>query len=276
MGKKTWIITGTSQGFGKELVKQLLEKGDQVVATTRNPKALDDLNADPNQILIASLNIKDRNACFALVQESIEKFGKIDVLINNIGYGLVGSIEEVSEEEWREQFEVNVFGTLHMTQAVLPHFREQGSGYIQVLSSIAGLRSTPGIGYYNGSKFALEGMFEALSQELSSFNIGVTIIEPGPFRTNFAGDSIHLTQNPLEDYVPVVLPFRDYLKKANGNQAGDPVKAAKIMIDLADNEHKPKRLVLGKMAYQAYKSKLQEEMDRLEKWKDLSDSADFS
>jgi len=275
MNTKTWLVTGTSQGFGRELVKQILEKGDQVIATTRNPESLKEFHTYSDHLLVKGLDIKNREACFDLVKEGTNHFGKIDVLINNIGYGLGGGIEEVLEKEWREEFEVNVFGTLHMTQAILPHMRERKSGYIQVLSSIAGLKSTPGAGYYNGSKFALEGMFEALYAEIAPFNIGLTIIEPGPFRTNFAGDSIRVTENLLPAYEPITGPFRDYIKKANGNQAGDPAKAAKIMIDLVESDKRPLRLVLGKMAVQTYKTKLQQELDRVNEWAAISESADF-
>jgi len=275
MSKKTWLVTGTSQGFGRELVKGILEKGDNVIATTRKPEALNEFEKYGNQILIKALDIKNRQECFDLVQESINHFGQIDVLINNIGYGLGGGIEEVLESEWREQFEINVFGTLHITQAVIPHMRQRKSGYIQVLSSIAGLRSTPGAGYYNGTKFALEGMFEALYNELAPLNIFVTIIEPGPFRTNFAGDSIRITENLIPEYEPITGPFREYIKKANGNQAGDPVKAAKIMIELVEGEKKPLRLVLGKIALNTYKAKLQQELDRVNEWQEISESADF-
>lgn len=275
MVKKTWLVTGTSQGFGRELVKGILEKGDQVIATTRNPEALSEFDSYGDRLMIKALDIKDANDCLDLVKESLSRFGQIDVLINNIGYGLGGGIEEVSEKEWREQFEVNVFGTLHITQAVLPYMRERKSGYIQVLSSIAGLRATPGAGYYNGTKFALEGMFEALYAELAPLNIAVTIIEPGPFRTNFAGDSIRITENIIPDYVPITGPFREYIKNAHGNQAGDPAKAAKIMIDLVEGDKKPVRLVLGKMAVNAYKAKLQQELDRVNEWRSISESADF-
>jgi short-subunit dehydrogenase len=275
MSKKTWLITGTSQGFGKELVKHILENGDEVIATSRNPSALEEFRSYGDQLMVRGLDIKNRDSSIDLTREAIDRFGKIDVLINNIGYGLAGGIEEVKESEWREQFEINVFGTLHITQAVLPYMRARKSGYIQVLSSIAGLRATPGAGYYNGTKFALEGMFEALSSELAPLNIGVTIIEPGPFRTNFAGDSIRISENLISDYAEITGPFREYLKKANGNQAGDPVKAAKIMVDLAERDKKPIRLLLGKMAFNTYKTKLQQELERINEWQSISESADF-
>lgn len=275
MSAKTWLITGTSQGFGRELVKQLLEKGENVIATTRKVESLREFEPYSDHLLVKSLDIQDRSASFDLVKEATERFGKIDVLINNIGYGLAAGIEEASEKDWRKEFEINVFGTLHITQAVLPHMRANKSGYIQVLSSIAGLRASPGVGFYNGTKFALEGMFEALHQELAPFNISVTIIEPGPFRTNFAGDSIQIGENLISEYESITGPFREYLKKANGTQAGDPVKAAKIMIDLAYQNSKPMRLLLGKMAVNAYKTKLKQELDRVNEWQVLSESADF-
>ena len=275
MSIKTWLITGSSQGFGRELVKQLLEKGENVIATTRSEAALQEFRIFGDRLMIKELDLKNRESCFSLVEEVLSRFGQIDVLINNAGYGQGGAIEEVSEDAWREQFEINVFGTLNITQAVLPRMRERKSGYIQVLSSIAGLKSTPGIGFYNGTKFALEGLFEAMAQELAPLNIGVTIIEPGPFRTNFAGNSFRAAQNQLKDYDSTAGSFREYIKNANGNQAGDPIKAAKIMIELEESKKKPVRLLLGKTAVKTYIGKLQLEMNRVEEFKTLSESADF-
>ncbi|MDQ1086397.1 oxidoreductase [Siphonobacter sp. SORGH_AS_1065] len=268
-----WFITGCSSGFGKELARQLLEKGEQVVATARNLDSLQDLDSE-KQLLKLSLDITDQSAVESAVKEAISRFERIDVLINNAGYGLGGGLEEASDEQIRAQFETNVFGTIQVTKAILPLMREQKSGYIQVLSSIAGLVSTPGFAYYNGSKFALEGMFEALQQEVRPFGIKVTIVEPGPFRTEFAGSSIKLA-DPIPAYAETAGKIRNYFDKTNGNQLGDPVKAAEILIGLVERDEPPLRLLLGNWAVDRYTQKLETELKHIKAWEELSRSADF-
>lgn len=268
-----WFITGCSSGFGKELARQLLEKGEQVVATARNLDSLEDLGLD-EQVLKLSLDITDASAVESAVKEAVSRFERIDVLINNAGYGLGGALEEASDEQIRAQIETNVFGTINVTKAVLPLMREQKSGYIQVISSIAGLVSTPGFAYYNGSKFALEGMFEALQQEVRPFGIRVTIVEPGPFRTEFAGTSIKLA-DPIPEYAETAGKIRTYFEKTNGNQVGDPAKAAGILIALVEKEEPPLRLLLGNWAVERYKQKLEMELKHIQAWEELSRSADF-
>ncbi len=268
-----WFITGCSSGFGKELARQLLEKGEQVVATARNLDSLEDLGTD-ERVLKLSLDITDASAIESAVKEAVSRFERIDVLINNAGYGLGGALEEASDEQIRDQFETNVFGTINVTKTVLPLMREQKSGYIQVISSIAGLVSTPGFAYYNGSKFALEGMFEALQQEVRPFGIKVTIVEPGPFRTEFAGTSIKLA-DPIPAYAETAGKIRTYFEKTNGNQVGDPAKAAGILISLVEKEEPPLRLLLGSWAVERYKQKLEMELKHIQAWEELSRSADF-
>ena len=268
-----WFITGCSSGFGKELTRQLLEKGEQVVATARHLDSLEDLDSK-EQLLKLTLDITDPSAVESAVQEAIGRFERIDVLINNAGYGLGGGLEEASDEQIRAQFETNVFGTINVTKAVLPLMREQKSGYVQVLSSIAGLVSTPGFAYYNGSKFALEGMFEALQQEVKPFGIKVTIVEPGPFRTEFAGSSIKLA-DPIPEYAETAGKIRTYFEKTNGKQIGDPKKAAEILISLVEREEPPLRLLLGNWAVERYRQKLEMELKHVNVWEELSRSADF-
>ncbi|OZI05305.1 short-chain dehydrogenase/reductase [Siphonobacter sp. BAB-5385] len=269
-----WFITGCSSGFGQEIARQLLEKGEQVVATARRVETLQELGESEN-LLTLSLDITDLEAINSAVSSAHERFGRIDVLINNAGYGLGGGLEEVSQEELRTQFDTNVFGTINVTKAVLPLMREQKKGYIQVLSSIAGLVSTPGLSMYNGSKYALEGIFESVAQEIRPFGIKVTIIEPGPFRTEFAGSSIKIAE-PLPEYAETAGKIRDYFEKTNGKQVGDPVKAAEILIGLADREEPPLRLQLGAWAVERYQQKLENELKHSKAWEDISRSADYT
>jgi NAD(P)-dependent dehydrogenase (short-subunit alcohol dehydrogenase family) len=272
--KKVWLITGCSSGFGKELVTQLSAKGEQVIATARN---IDSLKyTDAANVLKLKLDVTNAADIKNVVDTSIAKFGRIDVLINNAGYGQGGALEEVSDEAIRAQFETNVFGVINLTKAVLPHMRKQGSGTIQVLSSIAGLISSAGFGIYNASKFALEGLFEAVAAEVAHLNIKVTLIEPGPFRTEFLGGSIKVAES-IEDYQSgTVGTTRNYIASMSNKQAGNPVKAAEFMIEVAEAEKAPLRLLLGRSAWERYQNKLNNELKNLEAGKHYALDADFA
>src|SRR5271168_1634033 len=186
-----WFITGTSQGFGRELVRAALQRGDSVVATSRNPKTVTSAFPDAgNRLLAVSLDLRDEKQITSVIEQSVVKFGRIDVLVNNAGHGLTGAIEEASDTEVASVFEINVFGLLRVTRAVLPYFRKQKSGHVVNLSSIGGLVGLPGWGIYNATKFAVEGLSEALAAETTPLGIGVTIVEPGPFPTDFLGGSL--------------------------------------------------------------------------------------
>jgi NAD(P)-dependent dehydrogenase (short-subunit alcohol dehydrogenase family) len=274
MKKNVWFITGCSSGFGKEIAKQLLDAGECVVATARNISSLDDLPKSEN-LMTLTLDVKDKAAINTCVDAAIARFGRIDKLINNAGYGQMGALEEVSDADLHEQFETNFWGVVHLTRAVLPHMRLQKSGTIQVVSSIAGLIGSAGASVYNASKFALEGMFEALSVELQEHNIQISIVEPGPFRTAFLDYSLKLPE-AMEAYTSgAPARTREFLETGNGKQIGDPVVAVQHMISVCNMPQPPLRLVLGASAYDRYKNKLNKELEQLEAIKQLAISADY-
>jgi len=253
---KTIFITGASRGFGKLWAAALLERGDRVIATARNISTLDDLvNKYGDNILPLQLDVTDRAADFAAVKKAKEHFGSIDILINNAGYGLFGSVEETSEKEAREQIETNFFGLLWLTQAVLPVMREQGYGHIIQVSSVVGLIAPPVLGLYNASKFAVEGMSETLAAEVKGFGIHVTLIEPNGYATDWASASaIHTT--PMPEYEAVKTAFRAGM---SDDAFGIPEATTNAVLKLIDSEQPPIRLLLGKYAYpwikQAYASR---------------------
>src|SRR6202012_3622398 len=221
-----WLITGTSQGFGSELVRVALQRGDSVVATSRNPQKVWD--AFPNaggRLLAVSLDLKDEKQIHSVVEQTVGRFGRIDVLVNNAGHGLTGAVEEASDAEIMNVFATDVFGLLRLTRAVLPHLRKQRSGNIVNLSSIGGLVGLPGWGIYNSTKFAVEGLSEALAGETAPLGIKVTIVEPGPFRTDFLGGSLTATAKVLPDYQETAGQTRTGNQQRNGKQPGDPAKA---------------------------------------------------
>src|SRR6202012_3663483 len=226
-----WLITGTSQGFGSELVRVALQRGDSVVATSRNPQKVWD--AFPNaggRLLAVSLDLKDEKQIHSVVEQTVGRFGRIDVLVNNAGHGLTGAVEEASDAEIMNVFETNVFGLLRLTRAVLPHLRKQRSGNVVNLSSIGGLVGLPGWGIYNATKFAVEGLSEALAVEVGPLGIRVTIVEPGPFRTDFLGGSLATTAKKLDAYNDTAGKTREAAPGRNRNQPGDPVLAAEAII----------------------------------------------
>lgn len=255
---KVWFITGASSGFGAELAKAAIERGDQVVATFRKAAQASDFTmAYQGKGLGVLLDVTQPAQIEAGVQRALQQFGRIDVLVNNAGYGTIGAVEEFSMEEIREQFETNFFGAVALTKAVLPLMREQKSGHILAISSAAGFKATGGFGVYNASKFALEGFNEALAQEVGPFGIKVTIVQPGPFRTQFAGSSVKLAATRMDEYktTPVAQMYH-YISRIDGRQEGDPVKGANAIVDFVHGEGKTLRLPLGKHSLDAIKAKL--------------------
>jgi len=254
---KVWLVTGSSTGFGRCLVEELLKKGERVVATARNPQTLEGLKAfaqKDTQLLIHKLDVNVEQERFDVVSAANNAFGQIDVLVNNAGYGLLGALEEVKENEIRNLFDTNVFSLMLMTQAVLPTMRKQKSGHILNLSSIAGFSASSGFGIYNATKFAVEGHSESLAQELAPFGIKVSIIEPGPFRTDFAGRSLVVSKE-MPEYAESSGVKRKYFAKVEGTQAGDPVKAALLMISIVEKKY-PLRVPMGNNAVDRIKQKL--------------------
>lgn len=255
---KTWFITGASSGFGRELVQAVLRKGDKVAATFRKPEqasAFTQQNSDNGLGIL--LDVTNEEQIKSGIQSALAKFGHIDVVVNNAGYGTIGAIEEFSLEEIRAQMETNFFGAIAVTKEFLPILRQQGSGHIVQISSQAGFRAAAGFGVYNASKFALEGFSEALAQEVAPFGIKVTIVEPGPFRTEFLAGSMKAAQQKIEAYqsTPVGGMYQ-YVVNNNGKQEGDPVKAAQAIVDYVYGDHKALRLPLGKAPVQAIRMKI--------------------
>ena len=272
----TWFVTGASRGFGALIVEKALAKGDQVVATARNPKAIvERFGAQPNLLAVA-LDVTDESQAHQAVGQAIARFGRIDILVNNAGYGLLGAVEEASGAEIEALYRTNVFGLLAVTRAVLPHMRRQHSGRILNFSSIGGYRSGPGFGVYCSTKFAVEGLTEALAAELAPLGIHATAIEPGYFRTDFL-DSTSLSVSPIEidDYTETAGVVRSKAKDISHNQPGNPDKLAEVLISFVDAENPPVRLPLGSDTVAAIEAKHASDAELLAQWRAVSLSTDF-
>jgi len=276
MAMGVWFITGCSTGFGRDLARLLLEQGQSVVATARNPDTLDDLVAiAPDRALAAKLDVTDAGQIDAAVAAARDRFGRIDVLVNNAGYGYQSSVEEGEEDAIRAQFDANVFGLFSVTRAVLPAMRAQRSGLIVNITSLAGFLGLPSSGYYAASKHAVEGWSDALAAEVAPLGIGVTCVEPGPFRTDWAGRSLHQTPNRIADYAETAGARMAGTRNISGMQPGDPVRAAQAIIDLADQAKPPRHLVMGKFAYDMVTQTLRERLDEVERLRDISLATDY-
>ena len=260
MAEKTWFITGTSRGFGREWTSAALQRGDRVAATARDPGTLDDLAAEHGDSLLPmALDVTDRDAVFETVRRAHEHFGRLDVVVNNAGYGQFGMVEELSEQEARDQIETNLFGALWVTQAALPFLREQGSGHILQVSSIGGISAFPGIGMYHASKWALEGISQSLAQEVKDFGIHVTLIEPGGFSTDWGGASARHAE-ALDAYADVHEASRQR-RERGANAAGDPTASAEAVMRIVDADEPPLRAFFGSaplgIAEKDYESRLE-------------------
>lgn len=277
MSNKIWFITGVSTGIGRHLAEQAALAGNTVIGTVRKQEQVEDINnLVSGKTFGYLLDVNNHPKVAEVINEVASKFGKIDVLVNNAGYGLFGGIEEVTMQEARDQMETNFFGALAVTQAVLPVMRAQKSGHIFQVSSIAGLTGSAGLGIYNASKHALEGFSEALYYELEALNIKVTLVEPGPFRTLWAGASMKYSEQEIADYRSTrVGKVKEMLEARNGAQPGDPVKAALAIITIAETKNPPLRLALGKIAIGAIQGKIDLLTKELNEWKELSTGADF-
>ncbi len=274
---KVWLITGCSKGLGLAFAEAVLAHGDRLVATARDIDSLAGLGASASErVLHLALDVTSEREVQSVLARATARFGRIDVLVNNAGYGLAGAVEEVSDTEARAQIETNLFGTLNMTRAVLPGMRAQRSGHILQISSIAGFAATPGLGIYNASKFALEGYSEALALELAGFGIRVTIVEPGPFRTDWAGPSLATPTLRIEAYADSAHKTIAMLNGYSGKQPGDPAKAAAALIAVVESERPPLRLPLGEMAVGRVRTKLAAIADELDAWEKLALSTSFS
>ena len=267
MKQKVWFITGASRGFGKVWTEAALQRGDKVAATVRKLDTLKEMQDQfGDAVLALELDVTNRKECFDVIKKAKDQFGKLDVVINNAGYGQFGMIEEISEEEARQQMETNFFGALWITQAALPIMRDQGSGHILQVSSIGGILAFENIGLYNASKWALEAFTESLSKEVAGFGIHVTLIEPGGYKTDWAGDSAkHAQAIPAYDVV------REQRAKFRGAmKMGDPAATAEAILKVVDAEQPPLRIFLGEQPIQWAKDQYQKRLDNWEQWQPVS------
>ena len=271
---RTWLITGASRGFGALITEQALRAGDAVIATARNPQDITDRLGDHPHLLAVRLDVTREEEAHQAVAEGIKRFGRIDVLINNAGFGVLGAVEETSASETERLFATNVFGLLNVTRAVLPHMRAQRSGRIINISSIGGYQAYMGWGVYGSTKFAVEGISEALHQELAPLGIHATVVEPGFFRTDFLDEqSLVKTALVLPDYDETVGKMRTFAEAANHAQPGDPLKLAEAMLTLVNTPNPPQRLALGSDARIEAKNRLVAQ--ELAEWSELALSTDF-
>ena len=267
-----WFITGTSRGFGREWAIAALERGDKVAATARNTSSLDDLVAKYGDALLPiALDVTDRDADFAAVKLAHAHFGRLDIVVNNAGYGQFGFIEELSESDARDQIETNVFGALWVTQAALPYLRAQRSGHIIQVSSIGGITAFQNVGIYHASKWALEGFSQSLAQEVASFGVHVTLIEPGGFSTDWAGSSAkHATALP--DYADAHAEA-DRVRSQRVAKSGDPKASAAAVLKIVDAENPPLRVFFGELPLQLAKADYQNRLKTWEEWQPVAELA---
>jgi NAD(P)-dependent dehydrogenase (short-subunit alcohol dehydrogenase family) len=277
MSNRTWFITGASRGFGQSFAQAALAAGDRVAATARDTSALDDLVAEHGDaVLPIELDVTDRDAAFAAVRQAHDRLGRLDVVVNNAGYGVAGAIEELSEEQARKQIEVNLFGALWVTQAALPFLRQQGSGWLVQVSSIGGLAAFPLTGIYHASKWALEGFSETLRQEVEPFGVKVLMVEPSGFRTDWAGSSMDRAQ-PIDAYqqIDTIAKRRSTQQEDNnGSQAGNPDLAAQALLDTLARPDPPFRLLLGNVAYDMAIDRYESRLKEFHAGEDVARSAD--
>ncbi|MBF9239153.1 SDR family NAD(P)-dependent oxidoreductase [Hymenobacter sp. BT683] len=273
---QTWFITGASSGFGEALATYILEQGGRVAATFRQPGQAEAFTSQaPGRTLGLVCDVTNEAQVKTAVADAIAHFDHLDVVVNNAGYGSMGSIEEVPAEEVQRQFDVNVFGALHVLRAVLPHLRARRSGHILNITSIGGLRAFPGVGVYNASKFALEGIGESLSLQLAPLGIHVTNVEPSGFRTKWAGESATFADTKIDDYQATVGENMRAIQGYSGRQPGDPVRAAKAMYDVVQLTKPPLHLPLGKAAVKGAREKFAALSQELEQYAAMGDAADF-
>lgn len=274
--QKVILVTGASKGFGLEIAKTALAAGDKVIATVRSKadQLAASLNNDPN-LLVVTMDVTNEAQVKGAVAEGLLRFGKIDVLINNAGYGIVTAIEEATDAEVKAQYDTNVFGLLNVIRAVLPHLRAQRSGHIINISSLFGFGAIPGWALYGSTKFAVEGISKGLALELEPLNIKVTVVEPGLFSTDFLStESYSASKNIIADYAATVGPMRDGADQLHGNQPGDPKKLAKVVVDIAHNENPPLHLPIGKDAVGMYKANAEKTNKEIDQWIEVSTSTD--
>lgn len=274
--QKNWLITGAARGFGFEIAKAVLASGDRVIATVRS-KA-DELYQKLNHpdLLVVLLELSDEDQARAIAKEAIDKFGRIDVLVNNAGQGILSAVEEASDAEIKKNYEVNVFGLLNVTRAVLPYMRKERKGHVINFSSVGGLTGITGWGLYGSTKFAVEGITEAMAAELAPLGIYATAVEPGFFRTDFLDESsLTHTGNIIADYAETVGQMRSYAGEVNRKQPGDPAKLARAIVKLAAAEKPPVHLPLGKDTLHYFKEKMDRFNAEIAEWHEVITGTDF-
>jgi NADP-dependent 3-hydroxy acid dehydrogenase YdfG len=273
---KTWFITGCSTGFGREIAKAVLARGWNVVITARNPASVADMaKGYEATTLVLPLDVTHRREIAVAVKAAETRFGAIDVLVNNAGYGYRAAIEEGEDAQVRQMFDTNVFGLIDVTKAVLPGMRARRSGHIVNISSVGGRVATPGMGYYSATKFAVGGLSTALRMEVAPLGIKVTLIEPGPFRTDFAGRSMTEAATQIDDYAPTAGKTRTEFAARAGKQAGDPARAAQAIIKAVESDNPPLHLLLGAVTLQRIDAELNERRAEMEAWRSTTAGADF-
>jgi len=277
MNQKIWFITGISSGLGKALALKVMQQGDFVVGTFRKAAQVESFNLEhQGSGLGLQLDVTDSEGIIAAFAQIEQEFGRLDVLVNNAGYGFAGAVEEADLDEVRAIFEVNVFGALQVTQHALPLMRRQKSGHILQISSGAGFKATPGFGIYNATKFALEGFSEALADEVRPLGIRVTIIEPGPFRTEFAAGSLVRAAREIQDYIPTAGIFRQRMAGIDGKQEGDPLKGAAAIIQVVNAHEAPMRLPLGRIVLGNIQAELDSVRKDMDDWRSVSEGTVYS
>ena len=270
-----WFITGCSTGFGRELALAVLDKGWRAVVTARQPSSLAEFEERyGDRALVLELDVTQAGQIKHAVEKTLQQFGCIDVLVNNAGYGYLSAIEEGDDQDVRDMFEVNFFGLADTIKAVLPTMREQRAGHIVNITSVGGLIGNPGSGYYAATKFAVEGLSEALAAETADLGIKVTAVEPGPFRTDWAGRSMVRSARSIPDYDALFDPVRQARQEKSGQQLGDPVKAARAMLAIIESQNPPTHLLLGSDALSLVREKLARLGEEIDRWEALTRSTD--
>lgn len=276
MDGQVWLITGTSTGFGRAIAEEVLAQGGRVIATARDVRSLHGLVAAyPDRAKALTLDVTEPAQITAAVAAGRAAFGRIDVLVNNAGYGLVGALEEVTDEQMRVNIETNFIGPLHVMRAVLPIVREQKKGHFVTISAVAAFHNEMGFAVYGGSKAALEAATEAVAAEGVLFGLKATVVEPGPFRTEFIANGLERAANKIADYAGTSGKFVGFLEKINGNQPGDPVLAARAIIQAVNSPKPPRRLILGKYAYDRVRRRLDAIGKEMAEWEPVGLNTDF-
>jgi NAD(P)-dependent dehydrogenase (short-subunit alcohol dehydrogenase family) len=276
MKNKVWLITGCSTGFGRELAKHVLASGYKVAVASRNTDDIKDIVAEyPETSIAVKLDVTKPDEVKSSVAQTIAKFGQIDVLVNNAGIGYFAAVEESEEDEYRRMFEINFFGLVAMTNTVLPHMRAKHTGHIVNVASIGGLVGFPGVGLYNATKFAVDGLSDALAKETKHLGIHVTVVCPSGFRTDWAGRSANNSKIVIDDYNPSAGVNKDTIRGYSGSQPGDPVRAAKAILKAVESENPPLHLLLGAAALKGARNKLEVLKKDYDAWEETTVGADF-